>query len=242
MRYFVSFSYDGSCFTGFQRQNKLRTVQGEFEYYLSALEEEPVDLVASGRTDKGVHAVNQCAHFDLSKKVILYNLKKYLNRSFDGEIYVNNIEIVDDKFHARYDVKSKEYSYYINMGTFNPMMRNYIYQYCDKLDVSKMKEASMCLIGKHDFRSFCTDSKEKENCVRTINSIDFEEKDNILKITFKGNGFLRKMIRNIVSILIEIGSNEHDYKYMEEILNMKNRSGNLKCAFAGGLYLEKVNY
>lgn len=242
MRYFVSFSYDGSCFTGFQRQNKQKTVQGVMEDALSSLEGKHVDLVASGRTDKGVHAKGQCAHFDLDANVTLYGLKKYLNRSFNGEIYVSSVTRVSDDFHARYDVKDKVYSYYINMGEFNPVMRNYMYQYCKQLDISLMKKASMCLIGEHDFRSFCTDSKDKENCVRNIYSIDFEEDNGILKITFVGNGFLRKMIRNIVGILIEIGNGSKDVSYMEKVLLEKSRNGNLKCAFAGGLYLEKVNY
>lgn len=242
MRYFVSFSYDGSCFTGFQRQDKQKTVQGVFEKYLSSLEGKHVDLVASGRTDKGVHAKNQCAHFDLNANVKLYGLKKYLNRSFNGEIYISSVTEVSNDFHARYDVKDKIYSYYINMGEFNPMMRNYVYQYCNSLNVSLMKEASLCLIGEHDFRSFCTDSKDKENCIRNIYSISFEENDNILKITFKGNGFLRKMIRNIVAILIEIGSGSRNVNYMEKVLSEKKRNGNLKCAFSGGLYLERVDY
>ncbi len=242
MRYFVSFSYDGSCFSGFQRQGKLKTVQGEFEKALSSLEGEPVNLVGSGRTDKGTHATGQCAHFDIKTDVKENNLKKYLNNSFNGEIYVYNLEKVDDTFHARYDVKSKVYSYYINMGQFNSIMRNYVYQYCNSLDIDAMKKASLCLIGEHDFRSFCTDSRDKNNCVRTIYSIDFNVSNDILCITFKGNGFLRKMIRNIVIILIEIGSRKRNISYMKTVLDSKKRSGNLKCAFAGGLYLEKVNY
>lgn len=242
MKYFVSFSYDGSCFTGFQRQNKQKTVQGEIEKALSHIEGKKVNIVASGRTDKGVHARCQCAHFELTKKVTLYGLKKYLNREFNGEIYISSITKVEDSFHARYDVKEKIYSYYINMGEFNPVMRNYMYQYCDKLNIEKMTKASECLIGKHDFRAFCTNSKEKENCVREIYSIDFKEENDILKITFRGNGFLRKMIRNIVAILIEIGSGKQDEKYLKKVLEEKNRTGNLKCAFPGGLYLEKVKY
>ena len=242
MRYLISFSYDGSCFTGFQKQEGLKTVQGVIEEYLSSLEGKPVSLVASGRTDKGVHARGQCAHFDLDTKVTTYGLKKYLNRSFNGEIYIFSVTGISDSFHARYDVKEKTYSYYVNMGEFNPIMRNYIYQYNKELDIDSMKKASLCLIGEHDFRSFCTDSKDKDNCVRNIYSISFEEKDNILKITFKGNGFLRKMIRNIVAILIEIGSGKKDVSYMKEVLLKKKRNGNLKCAFSGGLYLERVDY
>lgn len=242
MRYFIKFSYDGSCFNGFQRQLGLKTVQGRIEEVLSKLSLDEVFIHASGRTDKGVHARCQCAHFDLDKDIKLYNLKKYLNNSLDGEIHVFDISLVSDLFHARYDVASKVYSYYINLGEYNPMMRNYVYQYGKNLDISLMKSASLCLIGKHDFRSFCSDSKEKENCIREIYDIDFELSGDILKITFKGDGFLRKMIRNIVALLIQVGSCEVDSLFVLEVLNKKNRDGNLKCAPSCGLYLEEVLY
>ena len=242
MRYFIKFSYDGSCFNGFQRQPGVKTVQGTVEDALVSLNGNDVNLCASGRTDKGVHALCQCAHFDLDRDIKEYNLKKYLNSSFDGEIYVSSLEKVSDDFHARYDVKSKIYSYYINMGDFSPVRRNYVYQLCDRLDVSLIKEASLCLLGEHDFRSFCTDEKNKDNCVRTIYSIDVFVLDDILKITFCGNGFLRKMIRNIVAILINIGFVKKDVSFLEDVLDNKSRTGNLKCVSGCGLYLEKVIY
>ena len=242
MRYFIKFSYDGSCFNGFQRQPGVKTVQGTVEDALVSLNGNGVNLCASGRTDKGVHALCQCAHFDLDRDIKEYNLKKYLNSSFDGEIYVSSLEKVSDDFHARYDVKSKIYSYYINMGEFSPVRRNYVYQLCDRLDVSLIKEASLCLLGEHDFRSFCTDEKNKDNCVRTIYSIDFDVSHDVLRITFCGDGFLRKMVRNIVAILIDIGLGKKDASFLEEVLNNKTRTGNLKCVSGCGLYLEKVIY
>ena len=242
MRYFIKFSYDGSCFNGFQRQPGVKTVQGVIEDSLMLLNGNGVNLCASGRTDKGVHAIEQCAHFDLDRDIKEYNLRKYLNSSFNGEIYVSSVEKVSDDFHARYDVKKKVYSYYINMGEFSPIRRNYVYQLCVNLDVDKIKEASMYLLGEHDFRSFCTDEKNKDNCVRTIYSIDVFVLDNVLKITFCGNGFLRKMIRNIVAVFIDIGLGKRDISFLEEVLNNKSRTGNLKCVSGCGLYLEKVIY
>ncbi len=242
IRYFITFSYDGSCFSGFQRQKNLKTVQGTIENAIKNLGVGDVSINASGRTDKGVHALMQCAHFDLEKDLKDYNLKKYLNSFFDGEIYITEVKKVDLNFHARYDVKGKTYSYYINMGEFSPVSRNYVYQYCKPLDIDLMKKSASCLIGEHDFRSFCTDEKEKVNCVRNIYKINFELNGEVLKITFEGNGFLRKMIRNIIAVLISIGSLEKDVSYMEEVLNMKSREGNLKCAPPEGLYLEKVCY
>ena len=242
MRYLINFSYDGSKFYGFQRQNDLKTVQGIIEKSLTKLNEKEVIIHASGRTDKGVHAINQYAHFDLNKKVKLYNLKKYLNSNFNGEIYIKSIKEASNSFHARYNVKNKTYSYYINMGEFNPIKKDYIYQLCKKLDVNKMKNASKRIIGKHDFRSFATDSNDKDNTIREIYDIKFEEKNNILKITFTGNGFLRKMVRNIVSILIDIGLDKKQKTYLSDVLNMKKRIGNLGAVPGEGLYLEEVSY
>ena len=242
MRYLMKFSYDGSGFNGYQKQNNLRTVQGLIEEALFSLIGKEINIQASGRTDKGVHALEQYAHFDIDKEYKLYNLKKYLNNYFEGEIYVQDIKIVDDNFHARYNVKEKKYCYYINMGEYNPILRNCVYQYGKKLDVDLMKEAIKCLIGEHDFRAFVTGEKEKDNCVRIIYNIEFEVVNDILKITFVGNGFLRKMIRNIVGALILIGNGDKSVNYIKEILLAKERVGNLKCAFAGGLYLEEVNY
>ncbi len=242
MRYLINFSYDGSKFYGFQKQNDLKTVQGIIEKSLTKLNEKEVIIHASGRTDKGVHAINQYAHFDLNKKVKLYNLKKYLNSNFNGEIYIKSIKEASNSFHARYNVKNKTYSYYINMGEFNPIKKDYIYQLCKKLDVNKMKNASKRIIGKHDFRSFATDSNDKDNTIREIYDIKFEEKNNILKITFTGNGFLRKMVRNIVSILIDIGLDKKQKTYLSDVLNMKKRIGNLGAVPGEGLYLEEVSY
>lgn len=128
------------------------------------------------------------------------------------------------------------------MGTFDPISRNYIFQYCRKLDISLMKKASLFLLGEHDFRAFCSSEKDKNNCVRKIYNIDFSVCNNILKITFKGNGFLRKMIRNIVGLLLEVGSERLDYLALNDILDSKTRKGNMKCAPSCGLYLEEVNY
>ena len=128
------------------------------------------------------------------------------------------------------------------MGEFSPIKRNYIYQFCNSLNIELIKEASLILLGEHDFRSFCTNEKTKENCIRTIYSIDIDVTNSILKITFCGNGFLRKMIRNIIAILIEIGQEKRSISSLTEILNNKSRTGNLKCVPGCGLYLEKVIY
>ena len=243
MRYLMNFSYDGSMFYGFEKQKNLYTVQGVLEDILTSVNNgKRVVIHASGRTDKGVHAKCQMAHFDMDVKVNLYGLKKLINKKCEN-IYVKDIIHVDDNFHARYLVKSKTYSYYINTLDYNVFLKNYVYQYNKELDIDLMKEASLGLLGSHNFKSFCNSSKERENFIRTITNIDISEEYGIIKISITGDGFLRCMVRNIVAVLIEIGSKKKDVSYMEYVLNLEDRKAYIvKSAFAGGLYLEDVEY
>ena len=133
-RYFIIFSYDGTNFKGYQKQIKERTVQGELEKALKEINDnKKVEVHASGRTDAGVHAINQKAHFDLVTKITSDKLKKALNSILPNDIYIKKVEEVDDDFHARFNAKGKEYVYLINMGEYNPIERNYVYQYNKKL-------------------------------------------------------------------------------------------------------------
>ena len=155
MRYLMTFSYDGSKFHGYQIQNGLRTVQEEIEIELTRLNGmKPVKLISSGRTDALVHAYNQKGHFDLIKEMKPDKVRKSLNRLLKGDIYIKMVEIVNDDFSARHDVKEKTYEYKINVGEYNPIEMNYVYQYCKSLNVDKMKEGAEFLIGEHDFSSF----------------------------------------------------------------------------------------
>lgn len=242
MRYKITFSYDGSCFYGSQRQPNLKTVQGEIEKVLTNLNTKKVNMQLAGRTDKDVHAVNQVAHFDLDKKVTLYGLKKLLNKSLNNEIYIKSIEQVPDTFHARYDIEEKTYKYYINTKEYDVFKRNYVYQYNKGIDIDKIKDASLLLLGTHDFRSFCKDDKSKENCIRTINNIDIKKSSGIVEITITGDGFLRKMVRNIVGTLILISEGKKDKEYINELLNCKGSKKALKSAPGTGLYLYNIKY
>lgn len=240
MRYFMRFSYNGSKFNGFQKQVDKRTVQGDLESVLSKIFNENVRVVASGRTDAGVHAYNQCLHFDSSKEVDFDKLKFSLN-SLLHNIYVKELYSVPDDFHARYDCTKKEYIYKINVGEFDPVYEEYIYQYNKSLDIEKMKNACKYLIGEHDFRSFTSLDYEK-NCVRTIYSIDISIENDIIYIDFVGNGFLKYMVRNMVGLLIEVGSNNRNVEDVKKILDSKDRKEAGICAPSMGLYLANVYY
>lgn len=165
-----------------------------------------------------------------------------MNSNLPDDIHVIETHIVPDDFHARYNVLSKEYKYYINLGEYNPLERNYVFQYNYILNVKAMQEAIKIFEGTHDFRAFVTENKEKENCIRTITNATVEQKGNKIIITFIGDGFLRYQVRNMVGILIKVGENKISTEDVEKILESKDRTTSGKTAPAVGLYLTKVTY
>ena len=243
MRFLIKFSYDGTLYAGFQSQKGLRTIQSELENALTKINNgKKTTITATGRTDKGVHALCQYAHADIDVKITEKKLKRAMNSNLPEDIHVISTDIVDKNFHARYNVKSKEYQYIINTGEYNPIERNYVYQYNYELNIDKMKEAIRLFIGEHDFRAFVTDNKEKENCIRTITEAKIETKKEKLFITFKGNGFLRYQVRNMVGILIRVGENKLSPKDVEIILESRDRTKSGKTAPPEGLYLTNIKY
>lgn len=243
MRYLIKFSYDGSNYAGFQTQKGLNTIQEKLEEAASIVNNhQKTPIVATGRTDKGVHALCQYAHVDIGVKITEKKLKRALNSNLPEDIHVIETKIVDDSFHARYQVKEKEYQYKLNMGEYNPLERNYVFQYNYKLNVEKMKEAITYFIGEHDFRAFVTDNKEKENCIRKITKANIEQKDNQLIISFKGNGFLRYQVRNMVGVLIKVGEEKISPETVEKIIESKDRTKAGKTAPPEGLYLVNIKY
>ena len=243
MRYLITFSYDGTNFNGYQRQEGLRTIQEEMEKALKIIND-GVDttLNSSGRTDKGVHALCQKAHVDMKVDITSYKLKRAMNSFLPEDIHVLCVEIVDDNFHARYMVKEKEYQYKLSMGEYNPIDRNYVYQYCKNLDIKKMQEAIKYFVGTHDFKSFTPTKDKRENYVRTITYANIKEKDNILTFTFRGNGFIKYQIRNMVGYLIRVGEGKKKGEDIPKILLGKDRRLASITAHPEGLYLTNVMY
>ena len=236
----MTFSYDGSLYSGYQKQKDKPSIQEEIERVLSKIFNDNIKIYSSGRTDSGVHALNQTAHFD-AKKIDINKLKHSINSLINNDIYVKRIKKVKDDFHARYDVVRKEYIYKINMGEYNPLKRNYIYQYNKELDIIEMNKAIKLFIGTHDFKSFSTDTNDKDT-IRTIYEAKITKNKNEITIKFIGNGFLRYMVRNMVGLLIEIGSGKRKYNCVEEIFKARNRSSSGIKAPSNGLYLKSVKY
>lgn len=241
-RYLIDFSYSGANFSGYQKQPGKRTVQDEIEKVLSSINNNSVKLTSSGRTDALVNAIHQKAHFDLDKKIGAYKLNGALNSYLPDDIYVNSVTKVDNLFHARYIVKSKTYEYLINTGDYNPLLRTHVYQYCKPLNIRKMKEAVKYFIGKHDFTTFVSAEDKKEDKVREIYDASVDEKEGIIKITFKGSGFLKYQVRNMVGTLIKIGEEKVLPDIILSLLEKKDRKCAFLCAPAQGLTLTDVKY
>ncbi|THE12107.1 tRNA pseudouridine(38-40) synthase TruA [Bacillus timonensis] len=243
-RYKCIISYDGTQFSGYQVQPNKRTVQSDLEHALQNMHKgEHIKIVASGRTDATVHALGQVVHFDSPLSIPVEGWKKALNSLLPDDIRVRSVEIVDPEFHARFDVKAKEYRYRLWMSE-EPCVfkRQYTHHYPYPLNLNAMKEAAALLVGTHDFTSFCASKTEVQDKVRTIYLIKMEKQDNELILSFIGNGFLYNMVRIIVGTLLEVGSGQKEAKMMTSILAGKDRSLAGKTAPGHGLYLYQVYY
>lgn len=239
MRYLISVSYDGSKFYGFQRLDKKKTVQSELEKALTKINKTLVVIKGAGRTDRGVHALDQKVHFDLNVNIPPDRLVNAINSLVEPYIKVNSAAIVENDFHARFNVVSKTYTYVINLGEFDPIRNDYLYNYNHKLNVKKMKQAAKVLLGPHSYEAFTSGKRENYNSI--IKSIKFKKKKDILTITFIGKSFYRYMVRNLVGALMLVGEEKITKKDLVDILNNK-RVGNYITVPASGLYLEKIKY
>lgn len=243
-RYKCIISYDGIHFSGYQVQPNKRTVQSEFEHALQKMHKgEQVKISASGRTDANVHALGQVIHFDSGLSIPDEGWKRALNSMLPEDIRVRSVEKVAPDFHARFDVKAKEYRYRLFVSK-DPCVfkRHYTYHYPYPLNLPVMIEATDRLIGTHDFTSFCASKTEVQDKVRTIYQIKIEKQDDELIFSFIGNGFLYNMVRILVGTLLDVGSGQKDAKMMDTILSGKDRSLAGKTAPGQGLYLWQVFY
>lgn len=237
-------AYDGNGFSGFQVQPKERTVQGEFERALSKVHKgESITIYGSGRTDSDVHAVGQVIHFDTPLSLPGERWIRALRTFLPDDIAIKKVEKVSDDFHARFSATQKEYRYRVLLGEHHDVFRRaYTHHYRFPLNIEKIKEAAVHLVGTHDFTSFCSIKTNTDNKVRTIHTIEvLEEKDELI-FRFVGNSFLYNMVRILVGTLLEVGRNRKKPEDILAILEAKNRSMAGKTAPGHGLYLWEVQY
>lgn len=242
MRYKLTVSYDGYNYMGFQIQNELDTIELELMKAFNKLLNVDVKIYPSGRTDRYVHANGQVCHVDLNIDIPEYGLMKGLNAYLPNDIYIKEVEKVNEDFHARFSAIKKEYRYYINIKEYNPLTIRYL-PYIPNLNIEAMKEAVELLIGTHDFKGFASASiDERKPTIKTIYSIDIINHGDKLEFIFIGNGFLKYQIRRMMGIIVEIGKGRFTKNKITEILESKNPADSKYILDGCGLYLEKVYY
>lgn len=240
----MTIAFDGSKYKGWQRQkdNDL-TIQGKLEAVLSKMTGEEIQIVGCGRTDSGVHAENYIANFHTKSTLGTNRMLDYLYEYLPEDIGVKSLDEVAERFHARYNVKSKTYVYRINTHKFRDVFnRKYTYHLAEKLNLSEMEKASEVLVGCHDFQSFTNLRNSDKSTIRTINYINIIEEKGLLAIEVNGSGFLWNMVRIIVGTLIEVGKGNLKPVDVEKILNDKKRWEAGPLAQAKGLFLRDVQY
>lgn len=243
----MTLDYDGSKYKGWQKQNQkgsnVATVQDKLENVLSKMTSEEIQVIGCGRTDSGVHAKNYIANFKTNSLMTLDQMIEYINEYLPEDIRVKELKDASERFHARFNVKSKTYEYTIDNNRFKDVfLRKYSWHIKSKLDLEAMKEASEYLIGTHDFKSFTSLKSKNKSTLRTINSIDINEKNNIINLKINGNGFLLNMARIIVGTLVAVGLGEIEPNYIVDILEAKERAKASEKAPAHGLCLLELNY
>lgn len=243
MRYKVTLAYDGNNYVGFQSQKNGLAIQDVIEKALKIIFKEDIRIVMASRTDAGVHAKGQVFHFDTNKKKDTYKLKGSINALIPKDIHIIEVKNVNDKFHARYSVKSKTYEYLINTGEYDVFLDGYAYQCFYKLDIELMKKATKLFLGTHDFSSFnTTPYKDKENQTRTISEFKIIKKKDLLVIRITGDGFLRNMVRIMVGTLIDLGRGQKSIDDIKKMLDTPSKNTKRYNITGNGLYLVKIKY
>ena len=236
--------YEGTRYQGWQKQDTTNnTIQGKLEDILTKMTGVPTKIHGSGRTDAGVHATAQVANFSLESAKEPEKIMEYINQYLPEDIRVVEIEKVSQRFHSRLNAKEKIYTYRIDNGRIpNVFWRKYTYYLDQHLDLRAMREAADYLSGTHDFKAFCSNRRIKKSTVRTIYSISIEQEDPIIKITFRGNGFLYHMVRLLTGTLLEVGLGMRKASDIPGIIESKERENAGTLVPAQGLFLEKVIY
>ncbi len=235
--------YEGTNFSGWQVQPGLRTVEGELKKALDRATGEDVNIIGAGRTDKKVHSLGQVVNFHTETDIPGENYKRLMDYLLPGDISIKDSCEVDEKFHARFDAKKRQYKYLVyNRELPNAIYRNFSYHFPYYLSIENMKKGAEYLIGTHDFTSFKLTEDIEVNPIRTIEEIGIKKYGDFIEFRIRGNAFLHNMVRIIVGTLLFIGTGKMEAKEMEEILRAKDRTKAGITAGAEGLYLEKVFY
>ncbi len=242
-RIVIQISYDGSDFSGWQIQKSVRTVQGTIERAISEIAKTDIKITGSGRTDSGVHALRQYAHFDFPIDMTEKQIKLALRTKFPNDIGINEVYKVKDDFHARYDAIKRTYKYFIatTKTPFNRRFTSYFSRF--DLNLDRIKRCLPYFLGKHDFTSFSKFNPDINNYICNIKIFRVTKKDERIIFTISANRFLHHMVRRIIGTILNIVNNEKKGFVIKSLF--KNKTPNDKLittAPAQGLFLTDVKY
>ena len=239
----LTLEYDGTNYSGWQRQTNSMTIQQKIEEAIFKLTKEKADLIGSSRTDSGVHARGFVANFKTNSTIPGEKFREALTSKLPDDIVIIKSEEVDENFHSRYSSTGKTYCYTIlNRKIPSAINRNYSYFYRGKLDIEAMKDACKHFIGKHDFKGFKSLGSSVKTSVRTITELYIIKQDDYINVYISADGFLYNMVRIIVGTLIFVGTGKIKESEIPNIINSGDRRKAGKCVPPTGLFLEKVFY
>jgi tRNA pseudouridine38-40 synthase len=249
----LTLSYDGTDFSGFQRQANARSVQAVLEAVLAGIEGKHVTVAGAGRTDAGVHALGQVASFRLSSAIAERDLFRALNATLPEDVRVLSSELAAPGFNARFSARSKTYRYRIsNTPVMSPFQRRFAWHISRDLDVAAMSDAACGLLGEHDFACFQaapsrSERSKERTTTRTITRSGWTEEPlagggRLLDYEIAGTGFLKYMVRAVVGTLVEVGDGRRAPASLRDLLDSRDRSAAGPTAPPAGLYLVRVDY
>jgi tRNA pseudouridine38-40 synthase len=245
-RYKLIISYDGSNYSGWQVQPNSLSIQEVIEKALLTLFHTPIKVIASGRTDAGVHALGQVAHISLDSPVEEEKLLYSINGLLPRDICVRTLYPASPDFHARFHAKRKVYHYHLHCEKFqDPSKRFYSYHVRYKLDIEALKKAITYFIGTHNFKAFANENEKgsaKNSPIKTIYTINLVEERGGYRLEFEGNGFLYKMVRNIVGTLLDCAAGKLIPEELPALFASEDRKQTSRAAPAHGLFLVRVDY
>lgn len=243
VRYALVVEYCGHNYSGWQTQRNTPTIQDSLEKALSKFADHKVATITAGRTDTGVHALNQVVHFDSNANRALHGWVVGVNANLPADIRIKKALIVPNDFDARFSAKSRTYHYYLLISKVNSALVNHnIAWYHNQLDVDKMQLAASMLVGCHDFSSFRASDCQANSPIRTMLQSFVESQGNVMRFTFQANAFLYHMVRNIVGALVYVGIGKLTVEQFSDIFMACNRKLAPPTFMPNGLYMVNVEY
>lgn len=243
MRIALGIEYDGSPYSGWQSQPDGRTVQDVLQRALSQIASEKITVIAAGRTDTGVHAIEQVVHFDTQAIRPLTAWVRGVNALLPNSVSVLWSHAVDDEFHARFSAKARSYRYNLFCRPVRSALQfGKVGWFHQSLNVESMQVAAKYLLGEHDFSAFRASECQAKSPVKALAQLDIKQENAIISLDLTANAFLHHMVRNIVGCLVYVGSERQGPEWMLEVLESRDRSRAAPTFSPDGLYLRRISY